>query len=263
MCSLSAAVGQAARTVNIIDLRTGRATAIGSTAGQSVAFSPDGRMLAVGCANGEIDLWPLDGAPSGSGTMKPFVLKKHQALVWSLAFSPDGKTLASGGADNNVVIWDVPTGEDLMTLKHNGTVEALRFSPDGRLLASASHEPSRGSVCLWRAPADEDAPENTLRASGGPTVSDRPAGFDSATAMRPTYPDPAATPTAKPRQGGRRAVGSGSAGAFRLCAAGRRPVQHGAVAADAASLRPAPILPWPCQPADGSHSMAVLRRETA
>ena len=65
--------------------------------------------------------------------MKPFVVKKHQALVWSLAFSPDGKTLASGSADNNVVIWDVPTGEDLMTLKHNGTVEALQFSPDGRI----------------------------------------------------------------------------------------------------------------------------------
>ena len=52
VCSLSAAVGTAARTVNIIDLRSGRATAIGSTAGQSVAFSPDGHVLAVGCANG-------------------------------------------------------------------------------------------------------------------------------------------------------------------------------------------------------------------
>ena len=62
VCSLSAAVGTAARTVNIIDLRTGRATAIGSTTGQSVAFSPDGHMLAVGCASGEIDLWPLDAA---------------------------------------------------------------------------------------------------------------------------------------------------------------------------------------------------------
>ena len=90
--------------------------------------------------------------------MKPFIVKKHQALVWSLAFSPDGMTLASGGADNNVVIWDVPTGEDLMTFKQNGTVEALRFSPDGRMLATAAHEPSRGSVCLWRAPADEDTP---------------------------------------------------------------------------------------------------------
>jgi WD40 repeat protein len=171
-----------------------------------VAFSPDGHILAVGCTNGEVDLWPLDGASSGSGALKPFVVKKHQALVWSLAFSPDGKTLASGSADNNVVIWDVPTGEDLLTLKHNGTVEALQFSPDGRLLASASHEPSRGSVCLWRAPADDDAPQNTLRSVEGPTVSDRPAGLDSATAMRPAYPGPTATSGGQPVQNGRRAV---------------------------------------------------------
>ena len=45
VCSLSAAVGQAARTVTIIDLRSGRATPIGSTVGHSVAFSPDGHML--------------------------------------------------------------------------------------------------------------------------------------------------------------------------------------------------------------------------
>ena len=146
--------------------------------------------------------------------MKPMVVKKHQALVWSLAFSPDGKTLASGSADNNVVIWDVATAEDLMTLKHNGAIEALRFSPDGRLLATASHEPSRGSVCLWHAPPDEDAPANTLRANGGPSLSDRPARLDSATAMRPTYPDPTAEPYAsrdaapngRPGQGDRRAA---------------------------------------------------------
>jgi WD40 repeat protein len=202
VCSLSPAVGTAAHSVNLIDLRTGHAMAIGSTGGQSVAFSPDGRLLAVGCTNGQIDLWPLDA----TGSMKPFILKKHQALVWSVVFSPDGKTLASGGADNNVVIWDVPTGEDLMTLKHNGMVESLRFSPDGRLLASASHEPTRGSVCLWHAPTDEEAADNPLRATGGPMVSDRSAGFDAATTMRPTDTTHAPSSITRPVQNDRRAV---------------------------------------------------------
>jgi WD40 repeat protein len=208
VCSLSAAVGQAAHTVNLIDLRSGKAMSIASPMGQSVAFSPDGQILAVGCTNGEIDLWPLDEAPA---TMKPCIVKKHQALVWSLAFSPDGKTMASGSADNNVVIWDVLTGEDLMTLKHNGAIEALRFSPDGQLLATAAHESSRGSVWLWRAPPDEDAPVNTLRAGSGSALFDRsPASLNSATAMRSVYPDPttapAAAPAGRPRQGDRRAA---------------------------------------------------------
>jgi WD40 repeat protein len=120
--------------------------------------------------------------------MKPFVVKKHQGLVWMLAFSSDGKTLASGSADNNVVLWDVLTGEDLMTLKHNGTVEALRFSPDGRILATAAHEPSRGDVCLWRAPLDDEGAQNSLRPTG-PAFTDRSASLDSATAARPAYPD--------------------------------------------------------------------------
>jgi WD40 repeat protein len=191
VCSLSSGVAQTARTVAIIDLKSHRALPINSPMGHSVAFSPDGRTLAVGCTNGEIDLWPLD-TPSS----KPYVVKKHQSLVWSLAFSPDGATLASGSADNNVILWDVPTGEDLMTLQHNGAIEALKFSPDGRLLATAAHEPSRGSVCLWRAPADDDAPQNTLRPVGGPAVLNRPASFDppgnSIPQKYPAYSDPTA-----------------------------------------------------------------------
>ncbi len=192
VCSLSAAVGAASRTVSIIDTRTYRAAQLGSTGGQCVAFSPDGRILAVGCADGQIELWALDGT-----SQKPYIVKKHQGLVWMLAFSPDGKTLASGSADNNVVLWDVLTASDLMTLKHNGTVEALRFSADGRILATAAHEPSRGSVCLWRAPLDDDGGQYGLRPAAGAAVFDRSTGLDSATVSRPAYPDAvsASTPT--------------------------------------------------------------------
>jgi WD40 repeat protein len=191
VCSLSAAVGPASRTVSIIDTRSFRATQIASANGHCVAFSPDGTILAVGCADGSIELWPLNS----QGQMKPFIVKKHQGLVWMLAFSPDGRTMASGSADNNVVLWDVMTGEDLMTLKHNGTIEALRFSPDGRILATAAHEPSRGSVCLWRAPLDDEGTQNSLRPASGPAFSDRSTSLDSATAARPAYPDTVTRPS--------------------------------------------------------------------
>ncbi len=192
VCSLSAAVGPASRTVSIIDTRTLRAQQLQSTNGHCVAFSPDGRILAVGCADGSIELWPLDS----QGQMKPFVVKKHQRLVWMVAFSPDGRTMASGSEDNNVVLWDVLTGEDLMTLKHNGTIEALRFSPDGRILATAAHEPARGDVCLWRAPLDDEGAQNSLRPASGTTFSDRSTSLDSATASRPAYPDATSAPSA-------------------------------------------------------------------
>ncbi len=192
VCSLSAAVGPASRTVSIIDAHTFHATQLGSSSGHCVAFSPDGRILAVGCADGSIELWPLDS----QGQMKPFVVKKHQGLVWMVAFSADGRTLASGSADNNVILWDVLTGEDLMTLKHNGTVEALRFSPDGRILATAAHEPARGDVCLWRAPLDDEGTQNSLRGASGPAFSDRSTSLDSSMASRPAYPDSTSAPSA-------------------------------------------------------------------
>jgi WD40 repeat protein len=248
VCSLSAAVGTAARTVNIVDLRTGHTLAINSPMGHSVAFSPDGHVLAVGCTNGEIDLWPLDSP----GTLKPYILKKHQGLVWTIAFSPDGNTMASGSADNNVVIWDVPTAEDLMTLKHNGTIEALKFSADGRLLATAAHEPSRGSVCLWRAPADDDVPQNTLRPVGpalgpttwnGPAGLDRPASLDSSAAMRPAYPDRQSAPSSAAPSSRAPSSGMASPWSAPAAATAAQPAGFDRAALDRQSIDPVAPMP--------------------
>jgi WD40 repeat protein len=56
----------------------------------SVAFSPDGKILAAGTGRG-IKLWD---AQSGENLVP---LSRPSATVWSVAFSPDGKTLASAG----------------------------------------------------------------------------------------------------------------------------------------------------------------------
>ena len=107
----------------------------------SVAFSPDGKLLATGDTNGEIRLRQVaDGQPV-------LTCKGHTNWVLSLAFSPNGSVLASGSTDQTVKLWDVSTGQCLYTLQeHSHEVWSVAFSPDGDLLASASDDQT---MKLW------------------------------------------------------------------------------------------------------------------
>lgn len=108
----------------------------------SVAFSPDGKLLATGDSNGEIY---LRNTADGKQILN---CKGHTNWVVSLAFNPDGRTLASGSADSTVKLWDVMTGQCLQTFSehNNSEVWSVAFSPDGNMLVSGSND---HTIRLW------------------------------------------------------------------------------------------------------------------
>ena len=104
-----------------------------------VAFSPDGKTLAIGSDDRTVKLWE-----PGTGRERTFA---HHHRIRAVAFAPDGRSLASAGEDGLVKLWDLgPTREPLTLQQKKGeAISALAFSPTGKTLASGVGD----STTLW------------------------------------------------------------------------------------------------------------------
>lgn len=97
----------------------------------SVAFSPDGSVIAIGSSDGVAHV--MD-ATSGNIV---HALEGHRGHVKSVAFSPDGSKIVSGSSDMTVCIWDADNGELLDTLRGCAkSVTSVAFSSDGETVVA-------------------------------------------------------------------------------------------------------------------------------
>jgi WD40 repeat protein len=156
-----------------------------SAEGRALAYSPDGRWLAIAAEDAATVLlldarthvtgprFPGHEKPIASAVFSPDSrrlascshshdstvrlwevesgackkLRGHTDEVFAVAFHPDGTRLATAGRDRDVWIWDLARGEEVARLQgHTSYVWSLAFSPDGATLASGSGD---FTVRLW------------------------------------------------------------------------------------------------------------------
>jgi WD40 repeat protein len=130
----------------------------------SIAFSPDGTLLAAGDGNSDIRLWQVNNGR----LLRTLHANKRGYAVFHIAFSPKGDKLAAAFDRNpglgDAFVWQVSDGKPLYPIGGlTGPVNnfAVAFSPDGKLLATGG---SGGTVEFWNAqtgaPAGRTPPGN-------------------------------------------------------------------------------------------------------
>ncbi|MCK4265537.1 WD40 repeat domain-containing protein [Candidatus Babeliales bacterium] len=106
----------------------------------TMAFSPDGRRIAIGTSDGYINLINLKTKE------QEHQFRASRNAVISIAWSPDGQNLAGGFFNGIVNIWNATTRAKEKTLSVDRPVTSMAWSSDGKCLAIGN---INGEVTAW------------------------------------------------------------------------------------------------------------------
>ncbi|MDD5628092.1 MAG: caspase family protein [Elusimicrobia bacterium] len=125
----------------------------GKSPAVALAFTPDGKRLAIGRADSRIEV-----VTPAQGAQEKVELSGHEGPVQALVFSRSGRYLASGGADGTLRTWDIDTKKLRSAFPgHASPITAIAYAPDYRTLASAD---ARGGIRFWDAKTNAKRPQS-------------------------------------------------------------------------------------------------------
>jgi hypothetical protein len=111
----------------------------------SVAYSPDGRLLASGSADHMIKLWD-------ASTFKEVrTLEGHASIILNVRFTPDSKHLLSSSYDSKIIQWNVQTGEIEQVYQQDWYANSMEIMPDNQHFITANTY----AAMYWQMGADQ------------------------------------------------------------------------------------------------------------